>query len=114
VLKGIPLYYPQEMPFGKVYWETGDYIPGVSGKGFTAAHWFLPEELEVLFKRQGIQVLEMAGLEGLSSHHRRAINKLSKDNEKWDMWLDLILKTCNHPAVVGGSEHFLLVGRHVS
>lgn len=51
VLKGILLDIPQEMPYGKVYWETGDYVPGISGKGFTAAHWFLPEELEALFKR---------------------------------------------------------------
>jgi len=113
VLKGIPLFYPHEMQYGKVYWETGDYIPGVSGDGFTAAHWFLPEELEALFKRQEVEVLEMAGLESLSSHHRRAVNKLSKDKEKWKMWLDLLLKTCTHPAVVGGSEHFLLVGRRV-
>lgn len=113
VLKGIPLFYPQEMQYGKVYWETGDYTPGISGTGFTSAHWFLPEELEAFFKHQSIEVLEMAGLEGLSSHHRRAINKLSKDKEKWSMWLDILLKTCTHPAVVGGSEHFLLVGKRV-
>jgi len=113
VLKGIPLFYPQEMQYGRVHWETGDYIPGINGTGFTSAHWFLPEELEASFEDQGVEILEMAGLEGLSSHHRRAVNKLSKDKEKWNMWLRILLGTCTHPAVVGGSEHFLLVGRRV-
>ena len=113
VLKGIPLSYPQEMQYGRVHWETGDYIPEINGTGFTIAHWFLPEELEALFKGQGVEILEMAGLEGLSSHHRRAVNKLSKDKEKWNMWLDILLETCTHPAVVGGSEHFLIVGKRV-
>jgi ubiquinone/menaquinone biosynthesis C-methylase UbiE len=111
LLKSILTDFPQEMRYAKVHWETGDYIPGVNGEGFTAAHWFLPEELEALFKRQGVQVILMAGLEGLSSHHRRAANKLSKDREKWNIWLEVLLATCTHPAVVGGSEHFLLVGR---
>jgi SAM-dependent methyltransferase len=103
-----------ELCYAKGHWKTGNYIPGVNGDGFTAAHWFLPEELEVLFKDQGVEVLEMVGLEGLSSHHSRAVNKLSKDKEKWNIWLKVLLSTCTHPAVVGCSEHFLLIGRRVS
>jgi len=51
------------------------------------------------------------GLEGLSSHHRKETNKLHKDQEKWKMWMEILLKTCTHPSVVGSSEHFLLVCR---
>jgi hypothetical protein len=89
---------------------VGDYIPGVYGKGFTAAHWFQREELRQLFEAQGVRVLEMAGLEGLSSHHQKETNRMYKDREKWKIWMEVILKTCTHPAVVGSSEHFLLVG----
>jgi len=53
----------------------------------------------------------MARLEGLSSHHRKETNKLYKDQEKWEMWMEILLKTCTHPSVVGSSEHFLLVCR---
>jgi hypothetical protein len=53
----------------------------------------------------------MAGLEGLSSHHERETNRLHKDKEKWEMWIDVVLRTCTHPSVVGRAEHFLLVGR---
>jgi len=56
----------------------------LQGKGFTAAHWFLPEELRKLFEKQGVETLEMAGLEGLSSHHRKETNRLYKDQEKME------------------------------
>ena len=97
------------MQYAKHHWEVGDYIPGLQGEGFTAAHWFMPEELCELFEKQGVEILELAGLEGLSSHHRKETNGLYKDQEKWKVWIEILLKTCTHPSVVGSSEHFLLV-----
>jgi hypothetical protein len=84
---------------------------GLLGESFTAAHWFLPEELRELFEKQNVDVLEMAGLEGLSSYHEKETNRLYRDQEKWKMWLEILLKTCTHPSVTGSAEHFLLVCR---
>lgn len=78
------------------------------------AHWFLPEELRKLFEKQVVETLEMAGLEGLSSHHRKETNTLYKDQERWRMWIEILLKTYTHPSVVGSTEHFLVVGRKQS
>ncbi len=114
LLKTILTEFPHEMQYARHHWEVGDYIPGLQGEGFTAAHWFLPEELRELFKEQGVEAMEMAGLEGLSSHHERETNRLHRDQEKWRMWIDVLLKTCTHPSVVGSSEHFLFVGRKQS
>jgi ubiquinone/menaquinone biosynthesis C-methylase UbiE len=111
LLKTILVGFPHEMKYAKVHLETGDYVPGLNGEGFTAAHWFLPEELRELFEAQRVEVLEMAGLEGLSSHHEKETNRLFKDREKWEMWVNVLMKTCTHPSVVGSAEHFLLVGR---
>lgn len=111
VLKTLLIRIQHEMRYAKHHLEVGDYVPGVHGEGFTAAHWFLPEELRDLFEVQGVEVLEMAGLEGLSSHHRRETNRLHKDEERWKIWMEIILETCTHPAVVGTSEHFLLIGK---
>jgi hypothetical protein len=52
----------------------------------------------------------MAGLEGLSSHFEKETNRLFKDQQKWKIWMDIILKTCTYPSVVGSAEHFLAVG----
>jgi len=111
VLKTLLIRIQHEIRYAKHHLEVGDYVPGVHGEGFTAAHWFLPEELCDLFEAQGVEVLEMAGLEGLSSHHPRETNKLSRDEEKWKIWMEIILETCAHPAVIGSSEHFLLIGK---
>ncbi|MGB9779105.1 MAG: class I SAM-dependent methyltransferase, partial [Candidatus Bathyarchaeales archaeon] len=111
LLKSILIEFPHEMQYAKHHWEIGDYVPGLQGKGFTATHWFLPEELHDLFERQGTEILEMAGLEGLSSHHEKETNRLYKDKEKWNIWIEILLKTCTHPSVIGSSEHFLLVCR---
>jgi 2-polyprenyl-3-methyl-5-hydroxy-6-metoxy-1,4-benzoquinol methylase len=111
LLRTILTGFPHEMCYAKHHWETGDYIPGEYGQGFTAAHWFLPEELHRLFEKQNVQVLEMAGLEGLSSLHRKETNKLYRDQEKWRMWIEIIMETCTHPSVVGNAEHFLLVAK---
>jgi ubiquinone/menaquinone biosynthesis C-methylase UbiE len=111
LLKSILIEFPHEMQYAKHHWEVGDYVPGLQGQGFTAAHWFLPEELCGLFEKQGTEILEMAGLESLSSHHEKETNRLYKDQEKWKIWMEIMLKTCTHPSVVGSSEHFLLVCR---
>jgi hypothetical protein len=39
-------------------------------------------------------VLEMVGLEGLSSHHEKETNKIYKDQEKWKTWIEILLNTC--------------------
>ncbi|MBN2005498.1 MAG: class I SAM-dependent methyltransferase [Anaerolineae bacterium] len=97
-----------EAPFFPPMRDTGDY-PGHSG--FTACHFFLPEELESAFQSRGVAVLEMAGLEGLGSHHAEHVNALAENGERWRVWLETHYQTCTHPAVVGISEHMLLVGK---
>ena len=97
-----------EEPHFKLLRETGDYL---GGYGFTACHFYLPEELRREFSRENLQILEMAGLEGISSHHARELNKLSKDENRFQTWLEMHYQTCTHPAIVGISEHILIVCR---
>jgi hypothetical protein len=54
---------------------------------------------------------EMAGLEGISSHHDKKLNQLAKNPQRWPIWLETHFQTCTHPAVVGMSEHMLIVCR---
>jgi 2-polyprenyl-3-methyl-5-hydroxy-6-metoxy-1,4-benzoquinol methylase len=110
VLVVILLESPAEMhePRFHLLRETGDYL---GGYGFTACHFFLPEELKSNFTRDGLQILELAGLEGISSSHVKALNKLAKDETGFRIWLETHYQTCTHPAVVGMSEHMLIVCR---
>ena len=97
-----------EMPHFTQIRDTGEYS---GNRGFTACHFFLPEELQAAFCGKCVSILEMAGLEGISSHHRRHLNQLAKNKPRWDIWRETHFRTCTHPAVVGISEHMLLVCR---
>lgn len=99
------------MPHFQLLRDTGDYH---GGHGFTACHFFLPEELRQIFEDQGVEILEMAGLEGISASHRKELNRIARDASRWPTWLETHYQTCTHPAVVGMSEHMLLVSRKLS
>jgi len=99
-----------DMPHFKLLCDTGDYL---GERGFTACHFFLPEEFRQAFTRADIQILEMVGLEGISSHQNRQLNQLAKDEKLYKIWLDTHFLTCTHPSVVGMSEHMLIVCRKV-
>ncbi len=108
VVELVEFQHEIEMPHFTQIRDSGDYE---GGSGFTACHFFLPEELRAAFSDQGVTVVEMAGLEGLGSHHSREVNRLAKDEKRWQIWLDTHLQTCTHPTVVGMSEHLLVICR---
>jgi SAM-dependent methyltransferase len=97
-----------DMPHFKLLRDSGDYL---GERGFTACHFYLPEELQAEFTRDDIQILEMAGLEGISDHQLKEFNQLAKDEKRYRVWLETHYQTCTHPAVVGMSEHMLIVCR---
>ncbi len=97
-----------EMPHFKQIRETGDYF---GGHGFTACHFYLPDELRDEFTRDGLQILELVGLEGISTGHTKELNKLAKDKNRFKIWLETHIQTCTHPAIVATSEHMLIVCR---
>jgi SAM-dependent methyltransferase len=104
--------FPREltMPFYRRIRRTGDY----AGKqGFTACHFFLPEELREAFTRRNARAVELVGLEGLATGHVRKLNAVARNPKQWRAWLDTHFATCTHPAAVGLSEHIMLVARKV-
>jgi ubiquinone/menaquinone biosynthesis C-methylase UbiE len=102
--------FPEQLRLKDLYLEileTGNYE---GGHGFTVAHFFLSEELESMFKNKPVTILEMVGLEGLASTHRRKLNQMARKHKKsWENWQEYHYKTCTHPHVVGTSEHILLI-----
>jgi ubiquinone/menaquinone biosynthesis C-methylase UbiE len=87
--------------------DTGDYE---GGYGFAPCHFYLPEELRKSFEKRGIRVLEMVGLEGLASGHRKETNRLARRYpQAWKIWWETHLKTCTYLTSVGISEHFMAI-----
>jgi len=89
--------------------RTGDYD---GHRGFAPCHFFTPEELERLLRGAGLQVVELAGLEGIAAHHPRELNRLVRSHPRgWEVWIRFHQETCRIPAVVATSEHFIAVTR---
>lgn len=104
-------YFPAEvqLPLFKKIRDNGDYL---GGRGFTATHFFLPEELgNEIEDVKNVKMLAMVGLEGVGSVHKEEVNSLANDPHRWNIWLETHYKTCTHPSVVGLSEHMLMVCR---
>jgi len=91
----------------RTYTQTG-YYPG--GSGFTACHFYLPEELREEFVGK-VEVLEMVGLEGMFSTHQRRYNEVFMMGEYNDILWETHMNTCTHPSIVGISEHFMIICR---
>lgn len=73
--------------------------------------WFCtPGQLRALGESHGLTTIEMAALEGLSSHHREATERLSENDEAWRVWMDILIRTSNEPSILGSSEHILYIG----
>jgi hypothetical protein len=106
VIELILAQFEIELPHFKPMRDTGDYF---GGSGFTACHFYLPEELREDFKEQPVEILEMAGLQGISSHHNKKFNQLARDEKRLAIWMETHYQTCTHPSVVGLSEHMLIV-----
>jgi SAM-dependent methyltransferase len=97
-----------DMPHFKLFRDTGDYM---GEHGFTACHFYLPEELQGDFTRPGVQILELVGLEGLNDHQVKPLIQLARDENRYRIWLETHYQTCTHPGVVAMSEHMLIVCR---
>jgi ubiquinone/menaquinone biosynthesis C-methylase UbiE len=101
---------PEEMEIEEVFnriRDTGDYY---GGYGFAPCHFYMPDELKESFETRGIRVLEMVGLEGLSTGHSKETNRLFRRyRNASQIWWQTHLKTCNEPSAVGISEHFLAI-----
>ena len=102
--------FPEEIDL-PVHAQIRDHGSYYGGSGFTACHFFLPEELIALFAGRPVTIETFAGVEGLNSRHDKAVNRLARNPERWQRWLATHYATCTHPAVVGLSAHLLIIVR---
>ena len=98
-------------------WEQ--VFPGVPETGRTRmgphaapTHNFLPEEFVAALTGAGLPVERLYGCNGLGAHLQEDhLLALMADPERWPIWRDVFLATCDHPNVVGVSNHLLAVAR---
>ncbi len=99
--------YPEEVRLLFPLLDSRRLPPGIANG---AKVCFTPEEIVNLLSAKGIEIVEFAGLHGLSAHLNEATDFCAAIPECWDVWRRVLVGTCNHPSVVGVSESLLLVG----
>ncbi|MBN1977342.1 MAG: class I SAM-dependent methyltransferase [Anaerolineae bacterium] len=109
VLRTILLEFSHELldpPFESLVQE-GD----ATGPTKSIWHFFRADELRQLAESHGLETVEMAGCQGLSTGLIEATNALAQDEARWQVWIDLLLRTLTESAVVDMAEHILYIGR---
>ncbi|HEX2185228.1 MAG TPA: methyltransferase domain-containing protein [Chloroflexota bacterium] len=85
---------------------------GYSDAGDWPSYAFMPEELVALIEGAGLEPLVLYGAQGIAAHlPSEGLAALMADPQRWPIWRELLLATCDHPTVVGVSTHLLAVAR---
>lgn len=73
---------------------------------------FMPGELVDLARQVGLEVIDCVGCEGLANHlPLDHLERIEQDAERWQVWREILLETCNEPTIIGVSNHLMVVAR---
>lgn len=68
-------------------------------------------EMKELFKNKNIQKLHLVGQDGLSQTFKNQINEFN--DEKYNMWVKYLEKSCEDESIIGYSNHVLFIGKKI-
>lgn len=104
-------FWPEEVKMKRHFErfsQRGDDYMWHGGKGY--CHFFTKDELEKLFYKKNIKIIEEIGLEGLATTSRDITKKLFKNQPKIKRnWMKMHYKTCTHPTVIDLSAHIMII-----
>jgi ubiquinone/menaquinone biosynthesis C-methylase UbiE len=107
-----PRYWPSEVKQTKHFKRLVSSGNDNMWLGKYYSHLFFPEEVNDMFKKQKLVVIENIGLEGLATRDKEGVNSINlKDNLFWKNWMWMHYKLCTNPHVVANSEHFMVIGK---
>ncbi|HYY92322.1 MAG TPA: methyltransferase domain-containing protein [Candidatus Dormibacteraeota bacterium] len=98
--------------------ETGVWRPSLDGTpsgarvGFTDSYFADPVEIRQLMESEKFETLNLIACEGIISLIEEKINAL--DGRAFDAWIELNYRLSKDPAIHGGAEHLLYIGRKTS
>jgi len=96
--------------------RTGDVIGDLAAEGSHQCHMFRWSEYRDVLSRHPVDILEVSAANYLSNglYNEEYLNELSKDSEKWNMFLKWELDFCKEPGVIDGGTHMIAILRKQS
>ncbi len=86
-------------------------VPNDEPRGFTEAYFAHPLELRRWYEEAGAETITMVAQEGIAGGLRDECRRLAENETAWQHFVQIVLATCEDPAILGASEHTLYVGR---
>jgi ubiquinone/menaquinone biosynthesis C-methylase UbiE len=75
---------------------------------------FASGELEALVQEAGLRIVDRIGCEGLAAQlPLEHLAQIEADPNRWPVWKEALLRTCNDPTIIGVSNHLLVVARKI-
>lgn len=86
----------------------GGHVP--MGPNNIATYAFYPEEFSTELAQSGLTIRALYGCQGLGAHlPEEQLLAVMRDPQRWPLWQQALLATCDHPNIVGLSSHLLAV-----
>jgi len=111
VLLSTPGGRPQEVAYKKHYQNLAFEGEDYKFRGYAYCHYFTSSELEAIFSKESVGILEKIGLEGLNVDRRTTNRFARRFPDAWKNWLDIHNRICTEPFVVDASGHMMIVVR---
>jgi SAM-dependent methyltransferase len=80
--------------------------------GYDRWYTFAQGELDALAEDAGLSVEDRVGCEGLAAYlPMDHLEQVQSDPDRWPVWKEILLETCNEPSIIGISNHQLVIAR---
>lgn len=111
VLLATPSGWPQEVGYKKHFQNLVFSGEDYKWRGSGYCHYFTSNELEQMFLRENVQVVQEVGLEGLNIDKKISNRFAKKFPEAWNNWVKIHNQICTEPFVVDASGHIMIIVR---
>lgn len=75
---------------------------------WTDTYYSTSEEMESIYQKQGLKVIDHFAQDGATSHFSEKVDKWS--DEEFEIWCDYHYSICREKSILGASNHVVIVG----
>lgn len=107
-LEGVLGFPPED---NKKIIDTGDLTTSNSQFAAHNCHLFRSHELRDFLQSHGLDVIDMAASNTLSTIHGDSLAEIRKDETKWKQLLGMEIQACREPGYLDGGTHLIAVAK---
>jgi len=107
------VFNPQDISLGKFdeLTRTGDVLGDLANKGTHQCHMYRYSEFQEILLKHPVKILDVSSSNFLSSglSNEEYLMDISKDPDKWNMFLKWELDFCKEPGAIDAGTHIIVI-----